>query len=120
MSVKVLRRWFKLKELCAMKNDKFISKPMSKKLIELRKRNRLSMREAAKRIGVPETTYRDWEYGRAIRGEPYVQIARAFGISLLDLLEESTSSKELSESDFDRIISDLIKIKNIFFKKNGH
>ena len=40
------------------------------------------MREAAHRTGVPETTYREWEYGRQIRGEPYRKIAEAFNISV--------------------------------------
>ena len=50
------------------------------------------MREAARRIGVPETTYREWEYGRAIRGEPYVKIALAFGVTLDALLGTSDKS----------------------------
>ena len=44
------------------------------------------MREMARRVGVPETTYREWEVGRAIQGEPYVRMSEALGVSLSELL----------------------------------
>jgi hypothetical protein len=44
------------------------------------------MKEVARRIRVPETTYREWEYGRTIRGEPYVRIAETLGVSVHELL----------------------------------
>ena len=50
-----------------------------------RLRNRTS-REIAQKIGVPESTYRSWEAGRLIRGEPYVALAEALGVSLYELL----------------------------------
>ena len=49
------------------------------------------MREVAKRIRVPETTYREWEYGRAMQGQPYVAIARALGVSLHELMTGETA-----------------------------
>ena len=63
------------------------------------------MREAARHIGVPESTYREWEYGRKIRGEPYLQIAKAFGVSLDELLgdgrNDSTVEQRLSRAKAD-------------------
>ncbi len=38
-------------------------------------------------IGVSESTYRDWENGRKIQGEPYIKIAQALEINILKLLE---------------------------------
>jgi DNA-binding XRE family transcriptional regulator len=46
------------------------------RLKQLREERRLNVKEAAKLIGVPMTTYRDWEYGRAVTGETYVKISK--------------------------------------------
>jgi transcriptional regulator with XRE-family HTH domain len=69
------------------------------------------MRETAKLIGVPETTYREWEYGRAIRGEPYLKIARAFGISVEELFVTDEEPEWLLEKDIDRLIFGLLNLK---------
>lgn len=58
----------------------------------------MSMRDAARRIGVPETTYREWEYGRQIRGaESYKRIARAFGVSLAELFGEESNELTIEQ-----------------------
>lgn len=91
---------------------------ISKRLRTFRLNCGLSMREAAKKIGVPETTYREWEYGRAIRGEPYVRIARAFGVTLDALFGNNTSSGETVGDDFDRIISEIQALKTKVVKSD--
>ncbi len=53
-----------------------------------------SIKTAAEQIGVPVSTYRDWEYGNSIRGEPYQKIAEAFGISLEELFGNVTRSEK--------------------------
>lgn len=68
------------------------------------------MREAARRIGVPETTYRDWEYGNAIQGEPYPRIAKAFGISLDELF--GVSIPESVEEKLNKIVAITQSLKN--------
>ena len=74
------------------------------------------MREAARRIGVPESTYREWEYGRKIRGEPYVKIAKAFGITLSELFGEQVRDLNIDQR-LNRIKQD-IEIVQIELKKN--
>ena len=39
----------------------------------------------ATQLGVSQSTYRDWEYGRKIKGEPYPQMAQILGVSLNEL-----------------------------------
>ncbi len=82
---------------------------ISKKLVELRKKRELTISKCAKEIGVSASTYRDWEYGRSISGEPYLAIAKLFGISLAELfsIDNSQVDKNLKE-----IESDLKKILN--------
>ncbi|MBK8202439.1 MAG: helix-turn-helix transcriptional regulator [Bdellovibrionales bacterium] len=65
------------------------------------------MREAARRIGVPESTYREWEYGRKIRGEPYLQIAKTFGVSIEELLGQPERQLTTIEDRLNRAIEDL-------------
>lgn len=69
------------------------------------------MRETAKLISVPETTYREWEYGRAARGEPYLKIAESFGVSLDDLLDPRNCTPKTLEQDIDRLIYSLSELK---------
>src|SRR6266436_7191692 len=57
----------------------------SRSLKQFRESENLSQREVARRIGVNESTYRQWEYGTTISGEPYPKIAEAFGITLDEL-----------------------------------
>jgi len=68
----------------------------SDRLRKLRKANQLTQKEAAKLIDVPESTYKDWENGAAIRGEPYPQIAKVFGVTLDELFEVSTNNDSIS------------------------
>ena len=60
--------------------------PFHRRLRRLRKERRMTMKEVAEKIGVPITTYREWEYGRGITGEPYMRIADALAVSLIELM----------------------------------
>lgn len=46
----------------------------------------LKLKDVAAQVGVAESTYRDWENGRNIQGEPYIKIAKSLNISLGTLL----------------------------------
>lgn len=78
----------------------------NKRLKKLRLERKLTMRAAAKLIGIPETTYREWEYGRKIQGEPYLSIANAFGVSISELLEDESAGLTI-EQRLDRIKNDV-------------
>lgn len=47
---------------------------------------KLKAKDVAKRIGVAESTYREWENGRNIQGEPYLKIAEILEIPLTKLM----------------------------------
>lgn len=53
---------------------------------KLRIQQNLTIKDVAERAGIPVSTYRDWEQGREIKGEPYVKIARALNVSLYELM----------------------------------
>lgn len=78
----------------------------------------LTMRQAAQLVGVPESTYREWEYGRKIRGvEPYIKIAQAFGVSLDELLGARSTHESSIEQDIEDIICRLVTLKKKVSKK---
>jgi transcriptional regulator with XRE-family HTH domain len=56
------------------------------RLRRFRKKRGLTMKEVAEKLKVPLTTYREWEYGRAIQGEPYLDLAAIFETSVYELL----------------------------------
>ena len=74
---------------------------MGNHLKKLRLRAGVSVSEVAKRIGVAASTYREWEYGRSIKGEPYVELARVLGVTLTELMigERPSADRFLKELD---------------------
>lgn len=56
-----------------------------KSLRALRLHLQMTVKEAAQKIGVPQSTYREWESGRAIRGLHYVELAKTFDVSINEL-----------------------------------
>lgn len=90
---------------------------LGKRLRILRNSKNLSIKEVATRIGVPVTTYREWENDRKIVGEPYVDLAKVFEISVYELITgEKGSSEDLSKS-FKAIETELSKIKESLLSK---
>ena len=68
--------------------------PIGQRLRLLRKERGLSMKEVAQKVGVSVSTYRDWEYGRAIQGEPYVKLSEVFQVPVTEILTGKRSSAE--------------------------
>ena len=59
---------------------------ISTRLRNLRNEKGLTLREVGAIAEVPTSTYRDWEYGKAITGEPYAKLAEYYGVSLSYLI----------------------------------
>ena len=88
--------------------------PFSERLKYFRTKKKLSVAQCAQMIGVSVSTYRDWENGRSISGEPYYKIANVFGVSLSELFGAGTTelSTELLSIMF--IVEEVSKsIKNL-------
>ncbi|MDR3608290.1 MAG: helix-turn-helix transcriptional regulator [Oligoflexia bacterium] len=57
------------------------------RLRTLRERRGLSVRAVAETIGVPMSTYREWENGRAVQGtRSYAPLAQVLQVSIHELL----------------------------------
>lgn len=70
---------------------------ISKILKERREELGLKVKEIALELEIAESTYREWENGRRIQGEPYLKLSRALSIPLGTLLglDQSRSLKNL-------------------------
>lgn len=66
----------------------------STRLKNMRLEAKLSLKEMAGRLKVPVTTYREWEYGRTIRGQPYVRMAEILEVSVVELLTGKKPSRQ--------------------------
>ena len=59
------------------------------KIIQLRrKRTGLTIKQAAEKLGVPASTYRDWEYGAKIPALALLDLSKLYKVSILKLLGE--------------------------------
>lgn len=63
----------------------------NKRLKRLREEQGLSPKVMAEKLEVSVSTYRDWEYGRKITGEPYVKISEVLNIGLSELFGKKPS-----------------------------
>jgi transcriptional regulator with XRE-family HTH domain len=59
---------------------------LAKRLKRLRTEKDMSAQQLAETAGIPVTTYREWENGRQILGEPYEKLAQALDVTLFELL----------------------------------
>ena len=84
---------------------------LSERLVKLRKEKNLTVRELANIIGVPESTYREWEYGRPVSGPPYVKIAEALSVSLSFLMTGNQSNNLWVMNELDRLEQFVIEMK---------
>ena len=64
--------------------------PLHERFRRLRLEREFSVKEFAKQIGVAESTYREWEYGRALVGPPFIKMAEVLKIPISTLLTGKT------------------------------
>ena len=76
-----------------------------------REEQNLKVKEVAQAIGVAESTYREWENGRKIQGEPYLKISQVLHISIGDLL--GVSKREVLQELFLHIETLEKHVKNL-------
>lgn len=83
---------------------------IGKRLKGFREAKGLSATKVAAYVGVSESTYRDWEQGRAIQGEPYAKLAEVLAVSLTELIVGEGHGKDWmfeSLGEIERIVKTL-------------
>ncbi len=84
---------------------------LGKRLKRLRVQRKLSIKEVAERVGVPQTTYREWENDRKIVGEPYLDLARVFEVSIYELISGETTTDQVLVKSIESIEVEIKKMK---------
>ena len=62
------------------------AEPIHKRLERLRTSKGFTLKETARAIEVPESTYREWKNGRGLRLPPFQKISQLFAISVTELI----------------------------------
>ncbi len=83
---------------------------LADRLKKYREAKKMSVSEVAKRVGVSQSTYREWEYGRKIKGEPYLRLAETLGVSLNTLL---TGEESKLENEFLKLEEIVKRLKSL-------
>ena len=78
---------------------------IAQRLKNWRQKRGFTAKYVADQIGVSPSTYREWEYGRAIKGEPYAKLAEVFEVSLTELVTGERRSNQ-------QLLDDLGHIEN--------
>lgn len=85
---------------------------LAKRLREMRHKKGLTIQEVSTQTGIPVSTYKEWENGRQIRGEPYLLLAQTYQVSLHEILTgEKGQANQLLEKleEMERRIQDIKK-----------
>ncbi len=86
---------------------------LGERIKKAREDKKLTVSHVARKIGVSQSTYRDWEYGREIKGEPYIKIAEALGVSLTYVLGVRKTATEDTIKEIGELIEKLQNHVNI-------
>lgn len=85
----------------------------AKRITKLRLKKGLTQKKVAKALGVPLSTYKEWEYGRRIQGEEvYVKLAEVLNVGLKTMLtgEIENNDKHLIQK-MDAVLRQLADIR---------
>lgn len=55
---------------------------LAQKIRQLRLERKMTLKETAKYLEVPVSTYRDWEYGRKMPADAILKLAEAFDVPM--------------------------------------
>jgi len=84
-----------------------------KRLRQFRLDKRLTIEGIAQKINVSPSTYREWESGRAITGNPYAALAQALGVSVHQILGIEDHSRDEILEHLERIEQLTSKLKQM-------
>lgn len=84
---------------------------LSIRLKKLRKSKGLTISELSQKTGISPSTYKEWEAGRQIRGEPYHKLALAFEVSIHELITGQKPSAREALVMLDEVESLIQRIK---------
>lgn len=81
------------------------------RLKKYRHQSGLTLQEVSSRTGIPASTYKEWENGRQIRGEPYMILAELFQVSVVELISGQKGSSSTMLAKLDKVVEDIEVLK---------
>lgn len=81
------------------------------RLKKFRHQHGLTIQEVSNRTKIPASTYKEWENGRQIRGEPYVLLADLYQVSLQELITGRKSDPAAVMAKLDGIQSEMDQLR---------
>ena len=84
---------------------------LAQRLQFYRKQKKMTIKEVAKRLNISQSTYRDWEYGRQIKGEPYLALCEVFEVSLSELFGQTPKGAQRIKKEINQIKNSLLFIE---------
>jgi transcriptional regulator with XRE-family HTH domain len=95
----------------ARQEGEWIMNAIGKRIKAGREKKGWSVTEAAKAIGIPTSTYREWEYGRGVRADLVLVLSEALDVSVVELLRGEKPGKAEILQDLQEIERLLAAIK---------
>lgn len=83
------------------------------RLKRLRQEKQLSTKQMSLMTGIPISTYREWEAGRQVLGQPYVKLAQALEVNVYELLTGERMDRFEGHELIEKIEKDLSRLKQI-------
>lgn len=100
-----------------MKTLSSFDEPIYIRLKRIRCDQNISVKKMAQLIGVPLSTYREWEKGRGIKSlPPFVKISQVLAISVTELMTGDTPNLKWVSDDLQAIE---IQARNLKLKLNN-
>ncbi len=84
---------------------------LHQRLKRLRKEANLTAKEMALQVGVPQSTYVDWEHGRGMKVPPLQKISQVLAISVTELLTGQKPSLQTFVTELEKIELHLREIR---------
>lgn len=72
---------------------------ISQRIRQLRLGKKMTLKEIAGQLGVPTSTYRDWEYGRKVPAEVVSRLAEFYGLPI----SAFTANPKAQQSELRRV-----------------
>jgi transcriptional regulator with XRE-family HTH domain len=98
-------------------SSEHINETFRSRLRRLRDEKKLTVKHVAEFLNIPTTTYREWENGRKIVGEPYIELSKLFNISVHELISGEKNTDQAAYKSIELIQSELSKLKQHLLSK---
>ncbi len=88
-----------------------VNETLGKRLERLRKLKGITAKCMALSIGVPQSTYREWEYGRGLKIPPLKKISQVLAITVTELLTGEVPEVGTILTDLEKIEVELRQVR---------